>query len=120
MEKKIFITRNPETSKFNGKVVNFNEIDFNSGKVNAFKQVCLSYESDCTVYVDLTNFSPIEIITIFSSLVYAEKVKNCYIKEVMLEGKDIRYIYEISEIIESASLMSNVDPTKVWELELCE
>ena len=90
----MYITRNPETSNYDGKVLTFEEINFNDKK-ESFSQICSSYERKAYLFVDLTNFNTIEILTIFSSLIYAKKVKDCKISKIVFENENIMFHYEI-------------------------
>lgn len=91
-----------------------------------FKQICESYSSDSYLYVDFTYGTKMSIINIFSSIVYAEKVADCYIKELVYGSVDfvsnvghifdVRSLYEINTLIQSASNIPNVNMKHIFDL----
>lgn len=92
-----------------------------------FKEICVTYEEDAYVYVDLTYGTKISSIVEFASLVYAEKAKGCFLREVIY-GKyvhennnsygtiyDMRSLYNMSMIIHTCSMLPNADITEMLD-----
>ena len=83
-------------------------------------------EYESYLYVDFTYGTKMSIINIFSSIVYAEKVADCYIKELVYGSVDfvsnvghifdVRSLYEINTLIQSASNIPNVNMKHIFDL----
>ena len=113
---------------FTGKIREV-EIPYDEGKSKQmafFKQICETYTAESDLYVDLTYGSKMTIMNLFASIVYAEKVSNCYIKELSYgavnfadkSGKiyDVRPLYEINTLIQNVSNIPNVNVNHVFNL----
>ena len=85
-------------------------------QIELFRRIAAYYETDFDIYLDLTYGTKVTAIGIFSSLVYAEKVKHCNIKQIVYgkyahDGSDIgnlydlKYLYELNMIIHEAQYM---------------
>lgn len=79
-----------------------------------YKELCLSYEEDCEIYMDITYGTKVTPIAMFSSLVYAEKVKNCKIENITYgkyahNGGDIGNLYDVKSLYEIASIINTAD-----------
>lgn len=81
-------------------------------QISLFRDVCRQYEENARVYMDITFGTKITSIGLFSTLVYAEKVKNCEICSVVygkyLHGEaptgelyDIKCVYDLNMLIGS-------------------
>ncbi len=92
-----------------------------------FRRICNSFIKDSEVYMDLTYGTKMSIITGFASVTYAEKACNCYIKEMLYGsfdfGKsakatiyDIRTLYEMSALIQSASIIPGIDISGILDM----
>ncbi len=102
--------------------------DESSGKqILTFKMICNSFVKDSEVYMDLTYGTKMSIINEFASVTYAEKACSCYIKEMIYGsfdfGKtakatifDIRTLYEMSALIQSASNIPDIDITRIFDM----
>ena len=80
------------------------------------RELCDQFDEKCDIYMDLTYGTKVTSIGMFSSLVYAEKIQKCLIKEIVYgkyghdgadEGVlyDISPLYNISMLINAAALM---------------
>lgn len=95
--------------------------------IGFFKELCDSYQPLSDVYMDVTFGSKVTSISLFASLVYAENAMRCNIGDIIY-GKfaygngnggelfSIRCLYELKELIHSASLMGNVDVDEMLEI----
>lgn len=120
---KVFCEELEELSKRVGrkleidKVIHVPHEETRDKQMQFYKELCLSYEEDCEIYMDITYGTKVTPIAMFSSLVYAEKVKNCEIENITY-GKfahndstvgnlyDVKSLYEIASIINTADYMS--------------
>ncbi len=96
-------------------------------QIALFREVSSKYEEGAAVYMDITYGTKITSIGIFSSLVYAEKVKGCTIKGIVYgkyshdggetgELYDVRCVYEMNMLIHSLD-RGNADALldAIWE-----
>lgn len=80
-----------------------------------FRDVCRQYEEGVQVYMDVTSGTKITAIGLFSTLVYAEKVKNCEICSVVygkyLHGDEpTGELYDIKCLYDLNMLIGSLDP----------
>ncbi len=94
--------------------------------IKFFRNVCDAFEPFSEVYMDVTYGSKISSISEFASLVYAEKTTRCKIRDVIYgqynhnDGEEgylfsVRCVYELKELIQSASMLGNVDIDKMLD-----
>ena len=86
-------------------------------QVQLFQQISKFYENDSDIYMDITYGTKATSIGLFSSLVFAEKLKNCNIKSIVYgkfthndsgagELYDLRSLYEISRLVNAVDYMA--------------
>lgn len=83
-------------------------------QISLFKEIASHFEEGADVYMDVTYGTKITSIGMFSSLVYAEKVKKCNVKSVIYgkyshNGGEIGSIYDVRSMYEIAMLINSVD-----------
>lgn len=94
--------------------------------IEFFRNVCDAFEPFSEVYMDVTFGTKISSISEFASLVYAEKTTRCKIRDVIYgqynhnDGEEgylfsVRCVYELKELIQSASVLGNVDIDKMLD-----
>ncbi len=96
-------------------------------QIELFKRLSDEFEEEAEIYMDVTYGSKITSIGLFASLVYAEKVKKCDIKQVAY-GKyshngadvgdffDVSSMYDLAMLINSAEHLSESDIDNLLEL----
>lgn len=111
-----------QLSEYMGVPMEINEIivlpheETKEKQIQLFKEISKHYDSDSAVYMDVTYGTKITSIGLFSSLVYADKVKKCDIKKViygkyphddggMGEIYDLRCLYDLNMLIHAAEFM---------------
>ncbi len=86
--------------------------------ISFFTDMCKGFEEGADLYMDVTFGSKVTSIDIFSTLVYAEKIKKCDIKEVVygkgLKGEpqeifDISTLYRMTQLINTMSYIPNAN-----------
>lgn len=115
-----------EKKKMDIRVTKEIHVSFEESKkkhIEFFRNICDSFEPLSEIYMDVTYGTKITSISQFSSLVYAEKVLRCSIREVVYGlfdtknskiGKNnqlfsVRCVYELKELIQSASMLDGID-----------
>ncbi len=98
-------------------------------QVELMKRICACYSDGADVYMDVTYGTKVSTIGMFSTLVYAERIRNCRIKTVAYgkyahndtdigEFYDVSCMYEISMLVHAADYMpaEQVDDllTQLW------
>ncbi len=95
--------------------------------IGFFRELCDAYEPMSDVYMDVTFGSKVTSISLFASLVYAENVTKCSICDIIY-GKfafgnrkggeifSVKCLYELKELIHSASMMGNVDIDEMLDI----
>lgn len=88
-------------------------------QIQLFKQICNSFSNESEIYMDLTYGTKMSIINEFSTLAYAEKGLNCYVKEIIYgryvfkgdEGMifDVKCLYQMNALIQSISHIPNIE-----------
>ena len=79
-------------------------------QVSLFREICRQYVEDAQIYMDITFGTKITSIGLFSTLIYAENVKNCEIcsivygkylhqEETVGELYDIKCVYDLNMLI---------------------
>lgn len=85
-------------------------------QVQLFKEISKHYDNASEIYMDVTYGTKITSIGLFSSLVYADKVKGCDIKTIIYgkyahtdgetgEIYDLRCLYDLNMLIHAAEFM---------------
>ncbi len=95
--------------------------------IKFFREMCDAYKPLSDVYMDVTYGSKVTSISLFASLVYAENATQCNIEDIIY-GKfahndrtggelfSIRCLYELKELVHSASLMGNVNIDEMLDI----
>ena len=95
--------------------------------IEFFRALCDIYQPLSDVYMDITYGTKVTSISMFASLVYAENVTKCYISDIVYgkythggekEGRlfSIRCLYELKELINSASVMGDADIDELLDI----
>ena len=84
-------------------------------QVQLFREFCDRYEENAEIYMDVTYGTKITAIGIFSTLVYAERVKNCNIRSIIYgkflhDAENTGEIYDIRPLYNLNMLISALDP----------
>ena len=84
-------------------------------QVQLFREFCEKYEENAEIYMDVTYGTKITSIGIFSTLVYAERVKHCNIRSIIygkfLHGtENTGEIYDIKPLYNLNMLIGALDP----------
>lgn len=97
-------------------------------QLSSFKKICQSYKYNSKLFVDLTYGSKMTIINEFASLIYAERVQECDIAEILYgqynhvknDGTgliyDVRSLYELNTLIQTASNIPHIDISKILDM----
>lgn len=86
-------------------------------QISLYRDVCRQYEEGAQVYMDITFGTKITPIGLFSTLVYAENVKNCEICSVIY-GKYLHgdaptgELYDIKCVYDLNMLIGSLDPRR--------
>lgn len=98
------------------KVIHIPHDETTEKQLSLLKEICKCYEKNADIYMDITFGTKVTPIGMFSSLVFAEKVKGCSIKNITY-GKfahndsnvgnlyNVKFLYDISSIINAADYM---------------
>lgn len=83
-------------------------------QIALFKQLAKEFEDGCEIYMDVTYGTKITSIGMFASLVYAEKVKKCDIKQIVYgkyphDGGEIGDFFDVSSMYDLAMLINSAE-----------
>jgi len=83
-------------------------------QISLFKEIASHFEEGADIYMDVTYGTKMTSIGMFSSLVYAEKVKKCNVKSVVYgkyshNGGEFGNFYDVRSMYEIAMLINSVD-----------
>ena len=82
-----------------------------------FRKICSSYEMGSNLYIDLGyNPDQLSMMTLYSTLVYAEKVLKCRVCEILLGGQSVRALYENQELIRVAGMRDLIDEDELLNM----
>lgn len=99
----------------------------NDKHIQLFKDLCHGYEDDAFLYVDITYGTKVTTTSAYSSIIYAEKAKSCYINEIVYgkyafesggnKGRiyNLRSLYNMSFSLYAISMIPGVDIDDILE-----
>ena len=84
-------------------------------QVQLFREFCNRYEENAEIYMDVTYGTKVTAIGVFSTLVYAERVKNCNIRSIIYgkflhDAENTGEIYDIRPLYNLNMLIGALDP----------
>ena len=106
-----------------GREIDLPHVENREKHIGFFNDICKVFDKSADIYMDITYGTKATPVAEFASLVYAEKVADCAIKQVIYgkyaykgnEGElyNLRCLYELSQLIHSYSYLENVDINKM-------
>ena len=121
--KENFSEKNIEFSEGNLSVIEISYDENREKHMQLFNRICHKYQKNAEIYADITYGNKPTVVAIISSLIYAERVNDCFVCGISYGeyshdneiGKvyDVRCLYELSCLVNTASRLPGLDVSSV-------